>query len=60
MGLASTGNTVFNAPASVSGGPAISLPLMAVDGMPLGFQLMGFAHADTRVAGIARWMLETY
>ena len=60
MGLASTGNTVFNAPASVSGGPALSLPLMAVEGMPLGFQLMGFAHADTRVAGIARWMLETY
>jgi Asp-tRNA(Asn)/Glu-tRNA(Gln) amidotransferase A subunit family amidase len=60
LGLASTGNTVFNAPASVSGGPSITLPLMAVDGMPLGFQLMGFAHGDTRTAGIARWMLESY
>jgi Asp-tRNA(Asn)/Glu-tRNA(Gln) amidotransferase A subunit family amidase len=60
VGLASTGNTVFNAPASVSGGPSITLPLMAVDGMPLGFQLMGFAHGDSRAAGIARWMLESY
>lgn len=59
-GLASTGNPVFNAPASVSGAPALSLPLMAVDGMPLGFQLMGFAHGDARAAGIARWILETY
>ena len=59
-GLASTGNPVFNAPASVSGAPAFSLPLMAVDGMPLGFQLMGFAHGDARAAGIAHWILERY
>jgi Asp-tRNA(Asn)/Glu-tRNA(Gln) amidotransferase A subunit family amidase len=60
VGLGSTGDAVFNAPASVSGGPAISLPLMAVDGMPLGFQLMGFAHGDSRTVGIGRWMLEAY
>ncbi len=59
-GLDSTGNPVFNAPASVSGAPAINLPLMAVDGMPLGCQLMGFAHGDARAAGIARWILETF
>ena len=59
-GLDSTGNPVFNAPASVSGGPAFSLPLMAVEDMPLGFQLMGFAHGDARSAGIARWILESY
>jgi Asp-tRNA(Asn)/Glu-tRNA(Gln) amidotransferase A subunit family amidase len=33
---------------------------MAVDGLPLGFQLMGFAHGDARAAGIARWILESY
>ncbi len=59
-GLDSTGDPVFNAPASVAGAPAFSLPLMAVDGMPLGFQLMGFAHGDARGAGIARWILESY
>lgn len=59
-GLDSTGNPIFNAPASVSGAPAFSLPLMAVDGMPLGFQLMGFAHGDSASAGIARWILERY
>jgi Asp-tRNA(Asn)/Glu-tRNA(Gln) amidotransferase A subunit family amidase len=59
-GLASTGDPVFNAPTSVSGTPSISLPLMAVDGMPLGFQFIGFAHGDARAAGIARWMLESY
>ena len=56
-GLDSTGNPVFNAPASVAGAPAISLPLMAIDGMPLGFQFMGFAHGDARALGIARWIL---
>jgi Asp-tRNA(Asn)/Glu-tRNA(Gln) amidotransferase A subunit family amidase len=59
-GLESTGDAVFNAPASVSGAPAFSLPLMAVEGMPLGFQLMGFADGDTRAAGVARWILESY
>jgi Asp-tRNA(Asn)/Glu-tRNA(Gln) amidotransferase A subunit family amidase len=59
-GLDSTGNPVFNAPASVSGGPAFSLPLMSVSDMPLGFQLMGFAHRDAHTAGIARWVLGNY
>ena len=60
VGLESTGDAVFNAPASMAGGPAITLPLMAVDGMPLGFQVMGFAHDDANAAAHARWILESF
>ena len=39
-GLASTGDPTFAIPASMLGIPAVSLPLFAVDGLPLGLQVM--------------------
>jgi Asp-tRNA(Asn)/Glu-tRNA(Gln) amidotransferase A subunit family amidase len=53
LGLGSTGNPVFNVPASMLGIPAISLPLLLAEELPLGLQVMGFADADARVFGIA-------
>ena len=38
------------------GGPSYSLPLLSVDCMPLGVQLMGIPDTDERLTGIARWM----
>jgi len=38
--------------------PAVTMPLMAVNGMPLGAQLMGQQHDDARVTAMARWLLE--
>jgi Asp-tRNA(Asn)/Glu-tRNA(Gln) amidotransferase A subunit family amidase len=58
-GLGSTGDSVFNSPSSVLGSPAISVPMLAIEGMPLGIQLVGQRHADARTAGIARWLFET-
>ena len=55
-GLESTGDAVFNAPASLTGAPAVSLPVMVLDGLPLGLQLIGFPHDDARLAGLARWI----
>jgi Asp-tRNA(Asn)/Glu-tRNA(Gln) amidotransferase A subunit family amidase len=46
VGLGSTGNPIFNVPASLLGIPALSLPLLSADGLPLGLQLMGFAGED--------------
>ena len=46
VGLHSTGNPVFVVPASLLGIPAISLPVLADGGLPLGLQLMGFADRD--------------
>jgi Asp-tRNA(Asn)/Glu-tRNA(Gln) amidotransferase A subunit family amidase len=54
-----TGDPVFNFPSSMLFAPAVTMPLMAVAGMPLGAQVMGQPHEDARITGIARWLLET-
>lgn len=51
-----TGSRSFLSPWSMVGGPSFSLPLMAVDGMPQGLQLMGLPDTDFRLTAIARWM----
>jgi Asp-tRNA(Asn)/Glu-tRNA(Gln) amidotransferase A subunit family amidase len=53
-----TGDPVFNAPASMLGIPAISLPVLSDEGLPLGLQLMGFAHRDAALFGVAAWVME--
>jgi Asp-tRNA(Asn)/Glu-tRNA(Gln) amidotransferase A subunit family amidase len=57
VGLNSTGDAIFNAPASLLGIPALSLPLLSDEGLPLGLQLMGFAHRDAALFGTAAWVL---
>jgi Asp-tRNA(Asn)/Glu-tRNA(Gln) amidotransferase A subunit family amidase len=59
LGLASTGDSIFNTPTSILGAPAVTVPIMAIEGMPVGIQIVGQRHSDARVAGIARWVLET-
>ncbi|MGZ5738417.1 MAG: amidase [Burkholderiales bacterium] len=51
-----TGNAIFNYPSSSLGAPVVTVPLIAVSGMPVGVQIMGQPHADARVAAIARWL----
>ena len=53
-----TGDFVFNAPSSMLFAPAVTMPLLAVGGLPVGVQLMGQQHEDARVTAMARWMLE--
>ncbi len=53
-----TGDAVFNTPASILFAPAVSMPLMAVGGLPVGAQVMGAFGADARMTGFARWLLE--
>ncbi|MCC6716285.1 MAG: amidase [Acetobacteraceae bacterium] len=54
-----TGDFVFNAPSSMLFAPAVTVPMMAVGGMPVGVQVMGQPHEDARATGIARWLVET-
>ena len=56
VGLHGTGTSPFNAPASMIGNPAISLPLFTEDSMPLGLQVMGFLHKDADLFAIAGWI----
>ena len=58
-GLGSTGDSVFNSPTSILGAPAVTVPILAIEGMPVGIQIVGQRHADARTAGIARGLLET-
>jgi len=51
-----TGNSVFNVPASLFGAPAVNLPLLALDGLPLGIQIIGQPNSDARLVAIGRWM----
>lgn len=58
VGLDWTGDPVFNCPASLLGIPALSLPVLRDDGLPLGLQLMGFAHRDAALFATAAWVME--
>ena len=56
LGIASTGNAVFNQPASALRTPALSLPLLDVGGMPLGVQIIGYPHRERELSGIAMFL----
>ena len=57
VGLGSTGDPTFTAPASMLGVPAIALPVLQDDGMPLGLQLLGFADRDAALYSTADGVL---
>jgi len=55
-GHASTGNTAMQAPWSIMGIPAISLPSgQSQNGLPLAIQLAGQPKAEARLLAVARW-----
>jgi Asp-tRNA(Asn)/Glu-tRNA(Gln) amidotransferase A subunit family amidase len=56
LGIGSTGNAVFNMPASMLRNPALSLPLLRADGLPLGLQLLGFPGQERALSGIAGYV----
>ena len=56
-GLASTGDPAFCTLWTLSGLPAITLPLLrGANGMPIGVQLIGRRHYDARLLRTARWV----
>ena len=52
-GLQSTGEPAFVVAGSLLGVPAVSLPLLQTQGLPLGVQLLGFADRDAALFGVA-------
>lgn len=52
-----TGDPAFNAATSALGCPTITLPLLSIDGLPVGVQFMAQPHADWPLTGMARWAL---
>ncbi len=53
VGLGSTGSPMFNFLWTYLGCPAISLPLLDVDGLPLGVQLVGKRGADAALLSVS-------
>lgn len=60
LGLESTGSASFNVLWSLTGVPAITLPLLSgAHGLPVGVQLIGQRGNDGRLLRTARWLANT-
>jgi Asp-tRNA(Asn)/Glu-tRNA(Gln) amidotransferase A subunit family amidase len=56
VGLGMTGNTAMNVSASLLGCPALTIPVLADEGLPLGLQLLGRTDEDAALFGVAAWI----
>lgn len=59
-GIDSTGDPVFAVPGSLLGVPALSLPVLQAEGLPLGLQVLGFADEDAAAFAAAAAMLPVF
>lgn len=57
-GLETTGSPVFNALWTYMGVPAISIPLLDAEGLPLGVQMVGPRRDDARLLRNAGWLID--
>jgi len=55
-GVEATGNPVFCGFWTYLGVPTVTLPLLEVDGLPMGVQLIGARRDDGRLLRTARWL----
>jgi Asp-tRNA(Asn)/Glu-tRNA(Gln) amidotransferase A subunit family amidase len=60
LGLSSTGSPMFNFLWTYLGVPAISVPLLAVDGLPLGVQLVGRRDGDEHLLAVADAAMKSF
>ncbi len=60
LGLESTGDSTFVVPSSLLGTPALSLPVLTVENLPLGLQLIGFDGEDAAMFASAGAVLSLF
>ncbi len=53
-----TGSAIFNYASSMLFAPVVSIPMLAVSGLPVGVQVIGQQHTDAAVTAYARWLHE--
>jgi Asp-tRNA(Asn)/Glu-tRNA(Gln) amidotransferase A subunit family amidase len=56
VGLRSTGDPIFAVSGSLLGVPALALPHLEAEGLPLGLQIMGFEQQDAAAVAVANWI----
>jgi Asp-tRNA(Asn)/Glu-tRNA(Gln) amidotransferase A subunit family amidase len=54
------GTPWYNDASSAIGAPTYSLPVLMVEGVPLGIQIMGFEGEDAELAAVTRWLLDAF
>ena len=54
------GHTVYGDVSSTLGAPAFALPLLVVEGLPVGLQYMGWPGDDFALACQSRWMMDLF
>ena len=54
------GSAIFNEASSILGAPAINVPVLSSEDMPLGLQLLGPWHGDEALTAVARWIAEEH
>jgi Asp-tRNA(Asn)/Glu-tRNA(Gln) amidotransferase A subunit family amidase len=59
VGLGTTGNTIMNVAASLLGCPALTLPLLSDEDLPLGLQMLGAMNGDAALFETAAWVAGT-
>ena len=57
-GRETTGDPVFNGLWTFCGTPAVTVPILEVEGMPLGVQLVGPRGGDARLLRTAQWLFD--
>ena len=50
------GSAIYNEASSIIGMPAISLPLLCVEDVPMGVQLQGHTHRDEALTAVGSWI----
>ena len=60
VGLDWTGDPIFVVPASLLGTPALSLPVLEAESLPLGLQIIGFANQDAAMFAAAGGILRLF
>ncbi|MFI5611528.1 amidase [Amycolatopsis sp. NPDC051903] len=56
LGLDSTGNVAMNVTASLLGCPAVTIPALSDEDLPLGLQLLGRTNHDAALFDVATWL----
>jgi Asp-tRNA(Asn)/Glu-tRNA(Gln) amidotransferase A subunit family amidase len=60
LGQPLVGTPWYNDASSAIGAPTFNLPVLSVDDVPLGVQIMGFEGKDEDLAAVARWIMRAF